>query len=192
VSIILPTAPANFYTPSLTELKAVLGATNGQTAGQLTLLTAAPDDANNSWAEVGAGNPDLGNARGTLVAGQAPIGFITDPAPAYLEGTTEYGYKLQFAKVNVEVDIDVSSAILVGFALLVGRDTFAEGSNADVRYLARLDNAIIIDPVLNTRTRRHSSNLPGVQSIPVNDKDILELPAWDLVINYAQPLTEDI
>lgn len=188
MSIILPTAPANFYTPSLTTLKDKMEETNGSTAGQITLLTAAPNDANTAWAEVGAGNKNIDTTKGTLVAGQAPISLIVGPVPAISETAEEYGYKLEFAKVpNIEVELlPGASTILVGFALIVGRDNFSQGTNDDVRYLAKLEDALIITPDTN-RTR--FNRFAGIRSIPVNDGDILELPQWNLIINYAEPLT---
>jgi len=189
VSIILPTAPANFYTPSLNTLKDILLATNGSTKGQITLLTATPDNANTAWAEVGAGNPNIDSTRGTLVAGQAEIELIIGPSPAYLETGDEFGYKLEMAKIsNVVIDIQGfdSSALIVGFAMIVGRDTFAQGTNDDVRYLAKLEDALITEVNSGNTIESHAV---GVLSIPVDDDDIIEIPEWELIINYAQPIT---
>jgi len=189
MSIILPTAPANFYSPSLNKLKDDLLATNGSTKGQITLLTAAPDNANTAWAEVGAGNPTIDNTRGTLVAGQADIELIVGPSPSYQETGEEFGYKLEIAKIsNIKVDLQggISSTILVGFAMIVGRDTFAQGTNDDVRYLAKLEDALVIEAVSGKSIELHAA---GIYSIPVEDNDIIELPEWDLIINYAEPIT---
>jgi len=189
MSIILPTAPANFYTPSLNTLKNDLEEINGSTKGQITLLTAAPDDVNTAWSEVGAGNKDLGNViKGSLVAGQAPITLIVGPSPQYQEGTSEFGYKLEFAKIpDVLVEIGSTDSILiVGFALIIGRDNFSQGTNDDVRYIAKLEDAIITDPITNIIKARHAA---GIQNISVEDGELVELPEWSIIINYAEPIT---
>jgi len=189
MSIVLPTAPSNFYMPTLNTLKDDLDTVNGSTKGQITLLTAAPDDANTAWSQVGAGNKDLGNtAKGSLVVGQAPIVLIAGPSPQYQEGTSEFGYKLEFAKIpNIEVEIlGTGSVLVVGFALIIGRDNFSQGINDDVRYIAKLEDAIITNPVNNRVRERHAA---GIQSISVEDGELVELPEWDLIINYAEPIT---
>jgi len=189
MSIILPAAPANFYTPTLNTLKDDVSAVNGQTTGQVTILTAAPDDINSAWSEAGAGNPDLDEDRGSLVVGQAPIGIIVGPSASYLEGTSEYGYKLEFSKViNITIKLasGVGSALLVGFGVIVGRDFFNDGSNNDLRYIGKIEDLIITDPVTGLNRERRAV---GIQNISVSDGDIIELPAWELIVNYAEPIT---
>jgi len=189
MSIILPTAPTNFYLPSLNTLKDDLDSVNGQTVGQVTLLTAAPNNADIAWSEVGAGNADLDTNRGSLVVAQKPIVFIAGPSPAYLETTEEFGYKLEFAKIpeiEIKLPAGVDSALLVGLALIIGNDTFAGGVNDDVRYLGKIEDIV----VTNTNKPRISlKSFPGVRDISVDDGDIIELPEWSIIINYAQPVS---
>jgi len=167
MSIILPTAPANFYVPTLETLKDDLLTVNGSTQGQITLLTDTPDDANLAWSRVGAGNSNIDpNNRGDLVAGQATIQVVVGPVPAYSETSEEFGYKLEFSKIAdviVKLQPLVTSAVIVGFAVIIGKDTFAEGTNNDVRYFGKLD-------------------------MTVEDGQIFDLPAWDIIINYAEPV----
>lgn len=189
MSIVLPTAPSNFYMPTLNTLKDDLDTVNGSTKGQITLLTAAPDDANTAWSQVGAGNKDLGNtAKGSLVVGQAPIVLIAGPSPQYQEGTSEFGYKLEFAKIpSITIDIGTGNSILlVGFALIIGRDTFSQGTNDDVRYIAKLEEAIVVSVIQNTRRVIAFGDTIDIQ---VDDGDVIELPEWNLIINYAEPVT---
>jgi len=185
MSIILPTAPANFYEPTLNTLKDDLSQTNGITKGQLTLLSAAPGNANTAWSEVGAGNAS-NPERGSLVVGQADIELIVGPVASNTETAEEFGYKLEFSKVpDILIDIAPSpNTDLVGFALIIGRDTFAEGSNDDVRYLAKIEDVIIT--VNNSSITRR---LIGTRSINVEEGSLIELPQWNLIINYAQPIT---
>lgn len=161
MSIQLPTAPKNFYSPSLVGLKNDLETVNNNTKGQVTLLTDIPNDSNNAWAEVGAGNPAYDTSRGLYVAGQATIGIITGILPAIAETDLEYGYKLQFQKLNVTVNISTPNADIVAFALINGRDTFNEGTNDDVKYLNILEKSVI-------------------------DGEVIEIPEWELIINYAE------
>ena len=185
MSVILPTAPANFYLPTLNKIKDDLSATNGITKGQLTLLSEAPVDANLAWAEVGAGNK-ANPERGTLVVGQADINLIVGPVPSFEETTKEFGYKLEFSKVSdILVNISPSpSTDIVGFALIIGRDTFAEGSNDDVRYLAKID-----DVTITTNGNSILRRVIGIRSINVDDGALIDLPQWNLIINYAEPIT---
>ena len=189
MSIILPTAPANFYMPTLNTLKDDVSAVNGQTTGQVTILTAAPDDINSAWSEVGAGNPNLDSSIGSLVVGQAPIGIIVGPTPAYLEGTSEYGYKLEFSKISdiaIKLPGGAESALVVGFGVIIGKDYFVDGVDSDLRYIGKIESLIVTDPVTNiTEVKK----VVGIQNISVNEGDIIELPAWELIVNYAEPIT---
>ena len=189
MSVILPAAPTNFYLPSLNELKDKLEETNGQTKGQITLLSAVPDTVNSAWSQVGAGNKLIDSSHGTLVIGQAEISFIAGPSPAYAETAQEYGYKLEFAKITeIEIDLPagVDSTLLVGFGVIVGRDDFSQGSNDDVKYLGKIEDIVITDV---NQVRRGLKSFPGIYDIGVSDGDIIELPEWNLIINYAEPIT---
>ena len=185
MSIILPAAPANFYAPTLNTLKNDLLANNGSTTGQVTLLTGTPDDINNCWAEVGAGGDAT---KGSLVAGKGTIPLIIGPTAATFEGTSEFGYKLEFAKIpSITIDIGTGNSILlVGFALIIGRDTFSQGTNDDVRYIAKLEEAIVVSTIQNTRRVIAFGDTIDIQ---VDDGDVIELPEWNLIINYAEPVT---
>jgi len=185
MSIILPTAPANFYTPTLNALKNDLSATNGITKGQVTLLSAAPENANTAWAEVGAGNA-ANPERGTLVVGQADIELIVGPVASNEETSEEFGYKLEFSKIpDITVNISPTpNTDIVGFALIIGRDTFAEGSNDDVRYLAKIE-----DITITINEKSILRRVIGIRSINVDDGALIELPQWNLIINYAEPIT---
>ena len=188
MSIILPAAPMNFYTPSLDTLKNDVSAINGQTAGQVTILTEVPDDINSAWAEVGSGNSALDSSVGTFVIGKAPVGVIVGPSPAYLEGTSEYGYKLEFSKISdivIKLPLGVDSILIVGFAVIVGRDYFVDGTNDDVRYINKTEGIIVTNGLTGAIKEKEA----GTNNIPVNDGDIIELPAWELIINYAEPIT---
>lgn len=183
MSIILPTAPSNFYTPSLEKLKNDVSASNGSTSGQITILTAAPDNADTAWGEVGAGNKTIDLSKGSLVAGQASIGLISGPEIAVSEANDETGFKLSFSKVrNIEIRIgNVGSILIVGFAVIVGRDDFAYGTDDDVRYIAKIEEVLITDGETGEVTTGISSD-----GFTVKDGDLIELPQWDIIINYAE------
>lgn len=163
----LPTAPKNFYTPSLAGLKADLEQSNGLTKGQISVITAAPANIEAAWAEVGSGNHnDPSNEVGTLVVGVADLTLITGPVQGPEEVPGEYGYKLQFESIpEVEIKIDGSgttTAIIIGAALLIGRNLLADGSDLDVRYIAK------------------------IQDLTVTDGSLISLPDWELIINYGE------
>jgi len=164
----LPIAPLNFYTPSLLEIQSVLKAANDGITGQVSLITAAPLDIENAWAEVGSGDlNDPGNQVGSNVVG---VGLITDiigpVGGPVIVNTSTGGYKLQFTAVpDIDIKIDGSgttTAIVVGAAMLVGRALFGDGVEADVRYITKLDDLIVTD---------------GSKVL---------LPDWELIINYAE------
>jgi len=165
--MILPTAPKSFYDPSLNEIRNKLLAQNGSTIGQIALITAPPVAIETAWAEVGSGNnSDPSNDVGTLVIGVANITTISEPVEGPEEVVGEYGYKLQFGAIpEVQIKIDdtgTTTAVIVGAALIVGRDTFDLGSDADVRYIAK------------------------IKDLTVTDGSIISLPDWELIINYAK------
>ena len=56
MALTLPTAPKNFYEPTLQGLKDALEAVNGSSAGTITLLKTIPTTSDTAWAEAGAGN----------------------------------------------------------------------------------------------------------------------------------------
>jgi len=165
--MILPTAPANFYVPSLSEIKDVMEAQNGGTYGQVSLITAPPADIEAAWSEVGSGNHMTeGNEVGTLVVGVAAIASISNVLAGPEETPGEIGYKIQFDAVpEIHIKIDgtgTTTAVIIGAALIVGRDTFESGTNDDVRYITK------------------------IQDLTVTDGGIITLPNWELIINYAQ------
>lgn len=167
MALTLPSAPMNFYTPSLNELKNVLAAVNGSTKGQYVLLSAAPADIEAAWAEVGAGgNSSNGNNQGTLVIGNKDIEGITGPVQGPEESVGEYGYKLQFDAVDqVPIYIDGSGTTtenVNAIALVEGVDIYANGGNALVRYLLKVDNLLVTDGAL------------------------INVPALEVIINYSE------
>ena len=159
----LPIAPKSFYDPSLDALKAALEVTNGSTSGQLALITAPPTDIEAAWAEVGAGGD---GTLGSNVIGVADITTISVPVIGEAEGTTgEVGYKLQIdATPSMILNTGGGTVTALGIALLVGRDTLVDGSNADVKYI------ISIDPVQLT------------------DGGVISIPAFEIGISYATVL----
>lgn len=164
MSLTLPSAPANFYSPSLDALKTAL------TSGRAALITAAPTDIEAAWAEVGvAADTTLATNRGTFVVGHADIETITGPVLGPEESVGENGYKLQFAAISeVPVYIDgtgTTTAVVVGIALVAGVSTFAGGANSNVRYI------------------------PNVTNLTVTDGGIISIPAFEIILNYSEDLT---
>lgn len=163
----LPSAPANFYAPSLNELKTVMEAINGSTKGQIVLLSDAPTDIEDAWAEVGVAG-DTANAanRGTLVVGHKDIEAITGPVLGPEEEAGENGYKLQFAGVDqVPVYIDGSGTttiIIKGIALVEGVDLFANGTTDHLKYIFKTSSLLLTDGTLTN------------------------IPAAEVTINYAE------
>ena len=157
MAIILPTAPKNFYTPSLQGLKDSLEATNGVSTGRATLLTGLPTNIDTAWAEVGCGNPlqeDFTNSsnRGTLVIGTGLLGSISEVIAGASESAEETGYKLTFDAIpECDIYIDgsnITTASVVGLALIAGRDTFSSGGNDDVKFILPINNITVTDSQL--------------------------------------------
>ena len=162
MAIILPAAPKNFYDPSLITLKDDLDRVNGFTKGQIALITALPADIEAAWAELGVGGDTLnGLNRGTAVIGHAPISVITGPVTGPEEAPGETGYKLQFDEVvDVPVYIDgsgLSTAVVIGMALVVGVDAYAAGTDNHLKYIMKVNNVTLTDDSLVT--------IPGVEII---------------------------
>ena len=167
MAITLPTAPANFYTPSLSQLKTVLETVNGSTKGQAVLLNGLPTNINDCWSEVGVAGDTSGNTnRGSLVMGHHDIGIITGPVLGPEESVGENGYKLQFAEIlNMPIYIDGSGTSFdtaIGLAFVEGVDLFANGTANHLRYIFN------ITPLILT------------------DGNFTDIPALELIINYAE------
>ena len=151
MALILPSAPKSFYDPSLLEFKSVLETVNGNSAGQVSLITALPADIETAWATVGAGNHTIDSPVnfGTDVVGSGPMGTISDILVGTSESPEEVGYKLQIGAIpEIQVYIDGTSttqAVVIGLCLLVGRDNFSQGGNADLRYILPVNNLTVID-----------------------------------------------
>ena len=150
MSIQLPAAPANFYTPSLQTLKDALEARNGMLSGQIVILKGIPDNIEIAWNDVGVGNNTVRNTnRGNLVIGHAPITSISAILKGDIESGGEPGYKLQFeATPKVPIYIDgsgISSASMLGLALVIGHDLFASGSDDSLKYLLKSENIFVKD-----------------------------------------------
>lgn len=168
----LPTAPKNFYTPSLTTLKTVLEQSNGLTTGQMTLITGHPPDIEDAWSYVGSGNAsDVNNVTGSLVVGVAPLAGLSDPLVGSEEVINEYGYKVTVNAVEgIKIFIDgsgISTALIVGVALIAGRNLFSDGTNDDVRYLN------------------------GIKPLTVTDGGVMDVDEFNILIDYATPVVED-
>ena len=151
MALILPSATKNFYEPSLVDFKAVLEAVNGNSAGQVSLITTLPADIETAWATVGAGNHTIDSPTnfGTDVVGSGPMGTISDVIVGTAESPEEVGYKLQIGAIpEIQVYIDgtgLTQATVIGLCLLVGRDNFSQGSDADLRYMLPVDNLVVTD-----------------------------------------------
>lgn len=167
MALTLPSAPLNFYTPSLLALKTAMETINGSTKGQIVLLTDVPANIEDAWAEIGVAGDTVDNTnRGTLVMGHADIGLITGPVLGPEESIGENGYKLQFEAVeDVPVYIDGSGTSfdsVIGLALVEGVDLFANGTAGHVRYIFKINPLILTDGILT------------------------DLPATELIINYGE------
>lgn len=167
MALTLPSAPPNFYTPSLSTLKAAMEAVNGSTKGQIVLLTDVPANIADAWAEVGvAGDTVDDTNRGSLVMGHADVSAITGPVLGPEESPGENGYKLQFAEnQNVPVYIDGTGSsfdTVVGLALVEGVDLFANGTAGHLRYIFKINPLILTDGI------------------------VTDLPAVELIINYGE------
>lgn len=167
MALTLPSAPANFYEPSLTALKAAMEAINGSTKGQIVLLSDVPADIEDAWAEVGvAGDTVNASNRGTLVIGHKNVGVITGPVLGPEEDVGENGYKLEFAAVpEVPVYFDgsgTSTIIVKGIALVEGIDLFANGTIDHLKYILKTNDLVLTDGTLTN------------------------VPAAEVIINYAE------
>ena len=167
MTLILPSAPANFYAPSLDTLKANMEAINGSTKGQVVLITAPPVDIENAWSEVGAAGDTAGAAnRGTEVIGNADVGIITGPILGPEEAIGENGYKLQLGEVDkIEIYIDGSgsaTATIIGVALVAGIDIYVNGTPDHLKYLLKVNDLI------------------------VTDGGLVSLPEVEIIINYSE------
>lgn len=163
----LPSAPANFYSPSLSTLKAAMEAVNGSTSGKVVLLSTIPTDIEDAWAEVGVAGDTVNNSnRGSLVIGHKDVGVITGPVLGPEGSPGENGYKLQFAAVDqVPIYIDgsgIATSPVVGFALVIGVDNYANGTVDHLKYIFKLNNIVL------------------------TDGGLINLPAVELIINFAE------
>lgn len=151
MALTLPTAPKNFYEPSLQGLKDALEAVNGSSSGTITLLKTIPTTADTAWAEAGAGNHEIETPAnfGTEVIGSGPMGDISAILAGPEESVGESGYKLTIGvtpEILVYIDgTGVTTATGIAACLIVGRDTFAEGSDLDIRYMLPIDNLLVRD-----------------------------------------------
>lgn len=174
MTLILPSAPKNFYDPSLLELKTVLETVNGNSAGQVSLIVTLPVDIETAWAEVGAGNHSIDNPVnfGSEVVGSGPMGTISDVLIGTEESPGENGHKIQIGAIpEIEVYIDGSGttqATVIGLCLLVGRDNFSQGADADLRYIVPVDNLI------------------------VTDGQLLSTGGFEIAINYSEILSVEV
>lgn len=142
MALVAPVAPKNFYEDGLTGLKTALEQVNGSSSGRVALISALPADIEAAWAEVGVG----GDASvGTVVLGYADLQAISAVIAGDAEGAGENGYKLTFDAIP-GVGIDTTSTS-IALALLVGRDTFAGGSDADVRYIVDMTDLAVTSGV---------------------------------------------
>jgi len=157
MALVAPSAPKNFYVPSLEGLKNALEAQAGSTKGQLTLLSAMPTNIDDCWAEVGAGG--VSGGPGTLVLGYKELTTISEVVAGTEEGAGEPGYKLDFGGVD-QVEA-LASETAVAMALIVGVDTFSNGTAEDVRYIVDIS-----DLMLNSGT-------------------LYNIPAWSVEIAYG-------
>jgi len=169
MALILPSAPANFYDPSLTTLKNAIDAVNGTTKGQIALITAVPADIEAAWLELGvAGNTTGSVNRGSLVVGHKPCSGIVGPVLGPEEAPGENGYKLQFdANELTPIYVDgsgTSTVVVIGAALIEGVDTYAAGTDNHVKYIFK------------------------VNPLTVTDGSYISLPAVELIINYSEVL----
>lgn len=137
---VAPVAPLSFYADGLQGLKDALEAVNGTTAGQLTLISALPADIDaGSWALVGAGADAV---VGTNVLGYMPLQAISAILAGDEEAPGESGYKLTFDAVPGVPTTTTGTSIAI--ALIVGRDTFAGGTDVDVRYIVDMTDAVVV------------------------------------------------
>ena len=141
MALTAPVGAKTFYEDGLLGLKAALEQVNGASSGRLTVINALPASIDSgSWAVVGAGGD---GSVGTAVLGYADLQAISTVLAGEEEGVGENGWKLTFDPVD-NVSIDTTSTA-IAIALVVGRDTFAGGSDLDVRYVVNLTNLAVTD-----------------------------------------------
>jgi len=167
MALILPSAPANFYEPSLTVFKESVLRVNGSTKGQMALITAVPANIENAWAAVGvAGDTVQATNRGSFVIGNTDVVDITGPLIGPEESPGETGYKLTFdATPEMTIYIDgtgTTTATVIGAAILEGVDTYAGGTTDHLKYIFKTD------------------------PIVVTDGGLISLPEMELIINYSE------
>ena len=134
MALTAPVGAKTFYEDGLLGLKAALEQVNGASSGRLVVIHSLPANIDSgSWATVGAGGDGI---TGTAVLGYADLQAISTVLAGGEELAGENGWKLTFDPVD-NVPIDISSTA-IAIALVVGRDTFAGGSDLDVRYIIDL------------------------------------------------------
>jgi len=161
MALTAPVGAKTFYENGLLGLKAALEAVNGATAGKITILNVLPADIDaGSWAVCGAAGDSVGGTNvGSAVLGHAPIQAISGILAGTEEGAGENGWKLTFDPIdNVNVD---TTGTAIAICLIVGRDTFAGGSDVDVRYIVDLTD------------------------IAMTSGTSVNIPTWDIEIEYG-------
>jgi len=157
MALIAPVGAKSFYEDGLLGLKAALEQVNGSSSGRLTVIHALPANIDSgSWAVVGAGGDGI---TGTAVLGYADLQAISTVVAGEEEEAGENGWKLTFDPVD-DVPINIANTA-IAIALVVGRDTFAGGSDLDVRYIVDLTN------------------------LPVAELTSINVPTWDIEVQFA-------
>ena len=141
MALTAPVGAKTFYEDGLLGLKAALEQVNGASSGRLTVINALPASIDSgSWAVVGVGGDGI---TGTAVLGYADLQAISTVLAGEEEDIGENGWKLTFDPVD---DVPISTTgTAIAIALVVGRDTFAGGSDLDVRYVVNLTNLAVTD-----------------------------------------------
>jgi len=149
MALTAPVGAKSFYEDGLLGLKAALEQVNGASSGRLAVIYALPANIDSgSWAVVGVGGD---GTVGTAVLGYADLQAISTVTEGEEEEVGENGWKLTFDPVD-DVSIDTTGTA-IAIALVVGRDTFAGGSDLDVRYIVDLTNlAVTLGTSINIPT----------------------------------------
>ena len=157
MALTAPVGAKTFYEDGLLGLKAALEQVNGASSGRLTVINALPASIDSgSWAVVGVGRDDI---TGTAVLGYADLQAISTVLAGEEEDIGENGWKLTFDPVD---DVPISTTgTAIAIALVVGRDTFAGGSDLDVRYVVDLTN------------------------LATTDGTSINIPTWDIEITFG-------
>ena len=152
MALLLPSAPKNFYAPSLDKLKEELELSDLGNVGQIVIITAPPVNIETAWEELKvAGNTSGSSNRGSLVVGHKNAGVITalQPMGTPEAGYDDVGYYLHLAEVNdIPIYIDGSgstTALAIGIALIKGEDLVAEGTNDHVKYIFAITPVTVTD-----------------------------------------------